>query len=173
MNQIPESEIKQKLNHKNWLRIAIQQDRTPFWKSVFFLLIEIAPLNLILWLVTSPEIKFAPYHAPIGVGVALCLVIIVLTTLLTIGGWWLKCHNYDQFIINFGFTAISIGFYITEYWWPNQHFLYRVLVTMAFIFVFIPIGTLIAGLVKNLKLKQQKKPVLSSANDQNHDAKTS
>ena len=150
-----EEQLKTKIRQKNLLRSALEGDRTSFWLSVVSLIIEIVPINLILWLITAPEISFAPWKVPAGIGFALILVELLLVSGLSSIGVIIKLHNYDQIIINFGFTAISIGFYLTGFWWPHHNFFYRVLVVIPLIFLFLPIGAILAAFLKHLILKRQ------------------
>ncbi|AGM25990.1 hypothetical protein SSYRP_v1c03960 [Spiroplasma syrphidicola EA-1] len=129
--------------------LDFQATRTVFWKSVLFLIIEgVAPF-LVLFLLSSPDLKFA-HHYEVGVGIGFGLAYIIGVFFLTLLGFIVKGHQADQFIYTTILAWTLYGLYLTGYWWTWDDILYRCLVAFGFLLVSAFFGTFLSVWIRNI-----------------------
>lgn len=96
---------------------------------------------------TSPDLNFTYYY---DVGIGFGLIMIVSVFLLTCIGFYLHCHEADQFTYTIALSWTLYGIYLTGYWWGWDKILYRCLVSLVFLLVSIFFGTFMTVWMRNL-----------------------
>ncbi len=153
-----EQELKAKIKARNIVYNALNAERTSFLISMLWVLLEVGGIQVALWLLTSPDVSFRPLKISWPEGILAGFIALVTISLLTTFSFCIKGHQIDQFAINYGFYGVAFGFYLSSFWFGDKYFLYQSLIALAFLVLFLFIGTALGVLVKNysLKLKRSK-----------------
>lgn len=160
MDDILQNDLLVKQKQNIWR--VLNDERTGFWWSVFYIFFESLAPGIIIWILISDDFIISlnsNLPSPLLLYVSLiCLSYLVYTWLSTYLFYKLKLHKADNFIYSLSFTNIFITITLLSFAFGNTtvFIIIKFIIVIIIVVISVTFGVLITTILLNKEAKKEK-----------------